>query len=283
MVLTVKSDLLDIVGSVSGKIEFPKVREVFLPEPRPSPDRDAEFGIVVLEDGSAGLYYAWLGGEQSTIREKFNIEDFRGIPALELAARYRNEDPCECSLGLATINAMTRSFYQRTGYNRPQAPNAAGGLNFEVDDHVGMIGYFPSLVRRLRECGINLTVVEKKTKFLEQDDTFRVVLTPGSLKDCNKVVITASTMLNNTIDEVLLNINAAADVVMVGPTAGFFPDPLFDMGVTAIGGSEVLDADKAITRIRADARMSDATRKFLMYRDHYPGTGVLACPPQASG
>lgn len=269
--LTVKSDLLDMVETAAGRFELPAVREIFLPNPDPSPDRDAEFGIVILEDGSAGLYYAWLGGEQSAIQEKFSVDNFKGLPAMEAAGLFRSDDPCDCSVGLAAINAITRSVYHQTGYNRPDSPDTIGGLDFEQGDHVGMIGFFPSLICRLRDLQINLTVIEKKTKFLEQDDNFRVVLEPEYLQDCNKIISTAATLLNNSIDEILTYVRSASDVVVIGPTAGFFPDPLFDRGVTAIGGTEIVDADRALVRIRNDEKMGDASRKFLVRSNEYSG------------
>ena len=273
--MTVKSDLLDIVESAVAMYGIPVVREIFLPDPHPSPDKNAEFGIVILEDGAAGLYYAWLGEAQSGMQGRYAVNEFKGVPAMQLVALYRSEHPSDCSLGLAAINAISRSIYRRTAYTREAASNSIGGLEFEQDDHVGMIGYFPSLVRKLREQKINLTVVEKKTKFLEQDDLFRVVLEPECLQDCNKIISTASTLLNNSIDDILLHMQSASDVVVIGPTAGFFPDPLFARGVTAIGGTEIIDADVALARIRADQRMGDASRKFLVHRNHYPGIQSL--------
>ena len=273
--MTVKTDLLDMVETAAGRFELPAVREIFLPNPDPSPDRDAEFGIVILEDGSAGLYYAWLGGEQSAIQEKFTMENFKGLPAPEAAGLFKSDDPCDCSVGLATINAITRSVFRQTGYNRPDSPDTFGGLDFEHGDHVGMVGYFPSLIRRLRDRQIDLTVIEKKTKFLEQDDRFRVVLDPECLRDCNKIISTAATLLNNSIDEILTCAQSAVDVVVIGPTAGFFPDPLFNRGVTAIGGTEIIDADRALDRIRRDEKMGDASRKFLVRRNNYPGLPEL--------
>jgi uncharacterized protein (DUF4213/DUF364 family) len=100
---------------------------------------------------------------------------------------------------------------------------------------------------------------------------FRVTLDPAGLGDCNKVVSTASTLLNNSIDEILAAASGAEELAIIGPTAGFFPDPLFKRGVTAIGGSEVIDAALALQRLKADERVGDAGRKFVIMARDYPG------------
>lgn len=269
--MSVKSELLEQAEIAVSVCAIPAVREVFLPDPEPSEDRDAEFGMVILEDGSAGLYYAWLGEGQAGMNTRYHPDQFRGMPVRDLLAYYRSDDPADCSLGLAALNAVTSTFYRRAGFLRKAAGNSLGGLQFSEGDHVGMIGYFPSLVSKLREREIRLTVLEKKSEFLEEDGLFRVVLDPECLRDCNKVVSTASTLLNNSIDEVLEITAGAGEVAIIGPTAGFFPDPLFRRGVTAIGGSEILDASTALARLKADQRVGDAGRKFITRVEAYPG------------
>lgn len=56
--------MLALVEQTARRFELPRIRKVHMPEPEPAPDKDAEFGMVVLEDGSAVLYYAWLSDTQ---------------------------------------------------------------------------------------------------------------------------------------------------------------------------------------------------------------------------
>jgi len=99
-----------------------------------------------------------------------------------------------------------------------------------------------------------------------------VEVTPDSeqLRSCNKIIITAATMLNNTMDEILRLVSHAERLVVLGPTAGFFPDPLFARGVSAVGGTEITDADAALLRLRNKQGLGDAARKYIIRRQHYP-------------
>ena len=269
--MSIKAELLDLVETVAEQVELPPVVWVYIPEPNPGPGRHTEFGIVTLRDGSAGLYYAWLGDSQKGMGSRYEPDEFVGRHPVELARHCAGDDEADCSLGLAAINAITRHVYRLADFTPGDAPDSMGILDIAAADHIGMVGYFPSLVKRLRSDGIRLTVIEKKPQFHKRQDNFLVSADLQTLDDCNKVMITASTLLNNSIDEVLEYSRAAQIRVMIGPTAGFFPDPLFARGISAIGGSEILSPDLARQRLSANQGLGGSARKFLLSASDYPG------------
>jgi len=273
--LTIKNELLELTQHVSRQFEVPAVRRVFIPEPDPGPDKNTEFGILALEDGSAGLYYAWLGVSQHGMSERFPAHDISSRTTMTLVRYFSSVDEAECSIGMAAINAITQSTFRRAGYVPAPAVDSLGALDIRSGDHIGMVGYFPSLVRRLRERGVRATVIEKKEKFIGTEGTVTVVTDPERLRECNKVLSTAATLLNNSIDTILEYVKGAEAVVLVGPTAGFFPDPLFAHGVTALGGTQILDADVAIERQQGNEKMGDSARRYIIQRREYPGVEHL--------
>ena len=269
--MSVKAQLLNVVETVADSIDLPLVDWVYIPEPDPGPGRHTEFGIVTLRDGSAGLYYAWLGASQKGMGSRYEPEQFSGRHPVELARYCAGDDEADCSLGLAAINAITRHVFRTAGFTPMDAPDSMGILDIAATDHVGMVGYFPSLVKRLRNNGIRLTVIEKKPQFHKQQENFLVSADPHTLEGCNKVMITASTLLNNSIDGLLDYTRQAQRRVMIGPTAGFFPDPLFTRGIAAIGGSEIRFPDLARQRLSANQGLGGSARKFLLSAPDYPG------------
>ena len=269
--MSVRDELLGLVETVAQKVELPGIEWVYIPEPEPGPGRHTEFGIVTLQDGSAGLYYAWLGEAQKGMGSRYDPRAFIGQAPVELARYIVADNEADCSLGMAAINAITRHVFHKAGFTSGAAPDSMGMLELAGADHVGMVGYFPSLVRRIRDKGIRLTVIEKKPQFHKQQDDFLVCADLQRLQDCNKVLITASTLLNNSIDEALECSRAAQNRVIIGPTAGFFPDPLFARGVSAIGGAEVRNALEARERLRTNLGPGESARKFLLSAPDYPG------------
>lgn len=273
--MTIKKELLAIIERVNDCCELPPIGRVYIPEPDPGPDKNTEFGIIALQDGSAGLYYAWLGASQQGMNERFPALDVTGISPMTLVRYFTSNDEAECSLGMAAINAISQSVFRRAGYVPDAAGDSLGSLDIREGDHIGMVGYFPSLVRRLRELGSHVTVIEKKEKFIGTDGDITVVQDPGHLRECNKIVSTASTLLNNTIDGILEYTRDAENVVFIGPTAGFFPDPLFARGVTAVGGTQILDANAAIDRFERNEKLETSARKYIIRRETYPGVKDL--------
>ena len=192
-----------------------------------------------------------------------------GIP-VEVARYCAGDDEADCSLGLAAVNAITRYVYRRAGFTPGDAPDSMGILDIAAADHVGMVGYFPSLVKRLRNDGIRLTVIEKKPQFHKAQENFLVSADLYTLESCNKVMITASTLLNNSIDEVLEYSRQAERRVMIGPTAGFFPDsPVCPRHLRHRRFGDPLPRPGA-TAVERNQGLGGRARKFLLSAPDYP-------------
>ena len=273
--MTVKTDLLALMEEICGRLEMAPVYRLYIPEPRPHASSHTEFGLVELEDGAAGLYYAWLGESQQGMGRRYSEEQLAGRHPLELARYLEADDDAGRSLGMAAINAISQSVFRRAGFTPPPAGDSMGSLALTGDDHLGMVGYFPSLVSRLREARIRTTVIERKTRFSGDNDLIRVSLDIDDLRECNKVLCTASTLLNDSIDQVLERTVNAGTVVVVGPTAGFLPDPLFRRGVSAVGGTRIQDAQAAIKALQQDRGLAEAAQRYLITRENYPGVEAL--------
>jgi uncharacterized protein (DUF4213/DUF364 family) len=274
--VSIRTELISLAQRIAAGIELPGVRRLYIPEPHPHENRHTEFGVVELADGAAGLYYAWLGESQQGMRERYRPEDLTGSAALDLVALLERDNDADRSLGLAAVNALSQGLFRRAGYRPPAAPDSMAALAPAGGDHLGMVGYFPSLVERLRRQEVRVTVIEKKQRFQEYSDArIRVTPDPDALRGCNKVLITASTILNDSIDGILDQCRDAGSITVVGPTAGFLPEPLFERGVSAVGGTEVLDAAAVIEHLRADSGLVDCTRKYLIEKNSYPGIEAL--------
>ena len=273
--MEIRNELIELLLHVNEVVDVPAVSRIFMPEPTPSPDRDSEFGIVVLEDGSAGLYYAWMGEAQKGMNQRYHVDDFIGSSPLDMLRLYQGQHEADRSLGMAAINAISQSVFRQAGLSLANAEGSMGALEITDDDHVGMVGYFPSLVRRLTEKGIRVTVIEKKKHLLHQGTKLVMTADPAALQSCTKVMSTASTLLNDTLDEILSCCGNASLVNLIGPTAGFLPDPLFHRGVSAIGGSQIVDVELAIRNISEKKGLGPAARKYLLKREDYPGFAGL--------
>ncbi len=255
--------------SVAAAIALPGIDHVYLPPPQLDGEKSRKFGLVVLDDHSTGFFYSLLEGSGCSGGDDYPAD------VLELARWYGEADIGRRAVGLGAIGAICQALFRRADFEPPQAVNPLADFDFGGDDHVGMVGYFPGLVDKLRRRGIRLTVLELDDSYLDSDDRFEVTLDPGRLAGCNKVLCTASTLINDTVDEVLANVGGAERVALIGPSAGCMPDPLFERGITVVGGSAVHDHGLLEARCDAGEDWGDAVGKYCLTAQHYPGTATL--------
>ena len=273
--MSLVNDLLAAAARVAERMRLPRVAHVHVPDARPAAHRDAEFGLVALADGSAGLYYAWMGPSQADMARRYRAAEFVGADPLALARRYATDDDAERSLALAALGAITACVHARAGYAPPPAVDSMAGIRLEADLRLGMIGNFPPLVRRAREAGVAVTVVERKAHMVRAEPGLEITLDPAALANCDEVIVTGATLINDSLDEMLGWCRRARRVTLIGPTAGVFPDVLFPRGIAAIGGLRIVDADAARARMARGERLGDSAERYLIEAGDYPGLARL--------
>ena len=245
-----------------------------------APARDAEFCAIELDDGSFGLSYVLLGDTLDQLTGRLRAgETLAGTKALDMVAKFTAGSPVERALALACINALTDSVWRRIGYAPQPAGNSLGELQLMGQDHLGMIGFFPPLVRKVQACGAQLTVVElNEATAQRQRERFpevRVTLDRTALASCNRVVGTSTMLLNDTLDEMLAAAPHADSFAVIGPSAGLWPDALFARGVTLMGGTRVIDGGSFRQAMASGESWSGAAQKFSLARAGWPGWKVL--------
>ena len=112
--------------------------------------------------------------------------------------------------------------------------------------HVVVVGAFVPFLKALKRAGAKFTVLEidpatlKATElpyFRPAADADRVV------PSADVVLITGTTLLNDTLENLLSLCRTSARVVVVGPTVGLLPDAFLRRGVDVLGGVRVTDPD----------------------------------------
>lgn len=269
--MQIAEELIEMAQRIARDIELPDIEEIILPSPGVAGIRDAEFAAVSLRDGSMGFFYTLLDDTSRRLHDEIDPQAWRGRSPLRLAIQYGARDALARSMGLGAISAITQSLFRRAGYVPDTRTNSMARMAFSPADHVGMVGFFPPLVERLRAQGVRLTVIERNPDFVQQGDAFRVTLDAAELAGCNKILCTAATLLNDSLDEILAHCAQAERVAVIGPTAGCLPDPLFARGVDAVGGSRVADAALLKGRLRDQQEWAEAVQKYTLERDVYPG------------
>jgi uncharacterized protein (DUF4213/DUF364 family) len=84
------------------------------------------------------------------------------------------------------------------------------------------------------------------------------------------VIITASSLVNGTFDDLLRYASHARVVGLYGPSASIIPDVLFERGVDFMMSHHVINPQKFIDSIENDMNMESVLRKFQRYQVMLP-------------
>ncbi len=269
------TDLLDTLARACAGMSLPRVRALHLPPVPWTQTRSGEFTALELEDGSLGLACVLLNDTLAALASGDRPTSVVGADPLALARRWIDQPGVERTLAFAAVNALTRHLFDRAGFAPPDAADSIGELDPQPGDHVGMVGLFPPLVKRVTACGARLTVIERRDALVGDFPAFRCTLDPAALADCNKVLSTSTVLLNDTLDEVLAHARHASRIAMIGPGAACLPDPLFARGVGLVGGLWVEDRAGLINCLRQGTPWGRHTRKFALTPALYPGAQAL--------
>ncbi|MEE8594099.1 MAG: DUF364 domain-containing protein [Candidatus Bipolaricaulota bacterium] len=275
----IANDYLDLIRRIGELLDIPPVRAIHIAPFEADPEKSSKFGAMVLTDGTVGLTYTALDGALLDLQDRTRTDNLINTSPVKIAELYAGASGWQRSLGMAAINAVSQFVFKHSGYVLPTMDKTLDLLALQKGDHLGMIGYFPPLVEQVRVQGVPLTVVELNEKWLQRAHDFEVTSDLAHLNSCNKVVCTGTVLINQTIDSVLENCGNAEQILIVGPTTGCLPDPLFDRGVTLLGGSVVVDYRKFVQLWAAQDKWRRTTRRYVLRRDDgFPGYQALLTP-----
>lgn len=271
--MPVADEILAQIEAALAGAPAPRVRALHLPPLPWNGSKDGEFGAIELDGGAIGLSYVLLGttpGELERWRGR-GAGSLAGADALALARQWRDGQGALRAVGYAATAALSRHLLDRAGLVPPTAGDSIGGLDPLPGEHIGMVGFFPPLLKAITASGARLTVVELRADLVGSHSGYEVTLDAAALRGCDKVLSTSTVLLNDTLDAILSHCAGARRLVLIGPGAGVLPDALFRRGVTAVGGSWIEDREGFLAALAAGAPWGRCARKFLWRHEDYPG------------
>ncbi len=169
----------------------------------------------------------------------------------ELMDYALDDNALKASVGMATLNALSAALLADDAcrYKPSAYGNALELINITGNDTVAMVGAFTPFIKKISEITEKLFVIEKNPRVVGKDDTFKIESADRLeeiIPQANILIITGVTLINHTLGPILDLAKQADEIVVVGPTASIYPEPLFKRGVTVIGGVRITDADKMI-------------------------------------
>ncbi len=269
--MAMKDEFRKIVTTLAERFTLPPIEKMFFPPLYAGGQpRNAEFMAMGLEGGAAGISFV-LTGDKAAASEynQLRPELFIGKDPVLFALEFGSDDPVKEMISLAAINAISHYAMDKMNMVVDTTSDSLGLLDLCASDRIGMVGLFMPLMAEIKKTGAELLVLEKKGELIKKFPHLNITLDPSELKNCNKILCTSTTVLNNSLDEIMAHCDSGAFVSIVGPTAGYFPDPVFARGVDVVGGRMVTDSDAFFKLLERGKKWGDATRKVCFQKRSY--------------
>jgi uncharacterized protein (DUF4213/DUF364 family) len=205
---------------------------------------------VVLTGGRIGLAARLKEAVGAEIEPSRASECISGRPADALLDRLvSGTGAVERALGLATANALIH----------PPAPaeeeDAISLMGLRTREQVAMVGLFRPLVPRIEATGVILSVIERDTPEKERIQV---------LGACDVAIITATTLLNGTLEGILSELGMPRHVALIGPSTPLCEEIFRGSPVTHLGGSAIVDA-AGLLRVVSEGGGTPAMRPYLRF------------------
>jgi uncharacterized protein (DUF4213/DUF364 family) len=268
--MSLKEEFKNMVNELTTKFSIPPVANIFLPPfYKGGQPKDAQFMAISLEGGATGISFVLLPDEKMEEYIALQPSDFITKNPREFALEFGNEDPVKEMISLASINAICQHVMRETNFVVDSATDSLGLMSVSTGDKIGMVGLFSGLIKTIKKVGAELVVIEKNEKLIHKFPNLPITLDATKLIVCNKILCTSTTILNNTLDEILAHCSPDAFVSIIGPTAGYFPDPLFDRGVDVVGGRVVKNGPVFLQLLAERKRWGGATERICFQKETY--------------
>jgi len=268
--VSLKAEFQSMITRLAAKFTIPPIDGIFFPSfCKGGQPKDAQFMAISLEGGATGISFVLLPDEKEEEYAALKPTDFVEKDPVQFALEFGSEDPISDMIGLASINAICQHVMREINFPVDSATDSLGLLSVSEGDKVGMVGLFSGLINTIRKSGAELIIIERNDKLIRKFPDLPITSDTTRLSTCNKIISTSTTVLNNSLDEILEHCPPGAFISIVGPTAGYFPDPLFARGVVVVGGRVVKDGKSFLQLLENRRRWGDATQRTCFQKESY--------------
>jgi len=165
----------------------------------------------------------------------------RGRPAFDLAKEAFGNHGIRRATGIAAMNALADTCWRRRPH--PEAElrlgiDAFDATDIRPGDNVVVIGAFVPFLRELKRRRQPFLVLEQDAATLKAEEmpSFRPAdQAPAVVPEADVLLITGTTLINDTLEGLLAAAKPAARVTMVGPTVSLLPDAFLRRGASILG------------------------------------------------
>jgi uncharacterized protein (DUF4213/DUF364 family) len=176
--------------------------------------------------------------------------NLQGRPALDLAREALGENGIRRAAGIAAMNALADSCWRRRPHPETELRpgiDAFDATEIQPGDKVVVVGAFVPFLRELKRRRQPYLVLEQDSATLKADELpfFRPAEQAAAVvPQADVLLITGTTLVNDTLEELLALAKPTARVTMVGPTVSLLPDAFLRRDADILGTVRITAPDE---------------------------------------
>ncbi|HOO64303.1 MAG TPA: DUF364 domain-containing protein [Synergistaceae bacterium] len=173
----------------------------------------------------------------------------KGMEADRVLREMEEGNPLKKALGIATLNALSLTLERSQGtpnFEVVLEKDALDLLTLHEEEFVVVVGALAPYLKRLKARGKPFRVLEMDPRTLKKDEMpfySPAEEAPLYVPKADLLVVTGTSLVNDTLEGLLALARKDARVVVLGPTASQYPRAFFERGVDMLGGIRVTAPD----------------------------------------
>jgi len=201
------------------------------------------YTAVTLSDGGIGLSYTHFEDKKSCMLLNRHI-DYEEQPALQLLEKIKSDHAVERSMALALVNAL--NYTDALGYPEDRKNQIMfDQFNIGEGTRAAMVGFIGPLVDFLKQKNASVEVLDRSRGMGQKEDFYAKL---GSWADV--LLLTSTSILNNTTEEILQNVHPKVKTVMLGPSTPMVAAAFDHLPVHMLAGTVPIDTANVLKAIR---------------------------------
>jgi uncharacterized protein (DUF4213/DUF364 family) len=216
------------------------------------------FTGVKLSNGAGGLCFTPLRSIPESVCCPTSAQTMplsgklKGTPALPFAEEMLAGSALKKAIGIATLNALSMTCWQMrppVAYSIKTGMDAMDEVAIPNDAFVMVVGAIVPTLKALKRRGQPFGILELNPSVLKPNE-MPYYIAPAQaaerLAQADLLIVTGTTLINDTLEGLLKQRKKGAKVVVMGPTASGLPKAFFRRGVSVLGGVRVNDPDRVL-------------------------------------
>ncbi len=174
----------------------------------------------------------------------------KGKPARDAMKEAFSDHGIRRGVGIAALNALAELCWERRPHplvELRRGVDAFDANSFRPDDQTVVVGAFVPFLKELKRRKQRFLVLEKDPDTLKPEEMpfYRPAeMAREVVPQADVLLMTGTTLLNDTLEDLLSWARPTARVTVVGPTVGLLPDAFLKRGADILGGVRITEPDE---------------------------------------